>query len=247
MAARRLLVVQVGSAAVALGGVLGDQASEIGGQGGLGVLKAGAGVAQDGFHAGDGAASQAAGDDELEVGEVGGDVEGQAVGGDPLADADAHGGDLGGRTIGGRDPDAGGFGIAVAGDAVGGEGVDDGLLEEAHVAVEAQGLAGIRVGEAFEVEDGVGDDLAGAVVGDVAAAVGLVEFNAQGGKAVGVGQDVACGPFSAGDGDDWGVLDEVDGAEVAGGIASGLDEFGLAGVLDAQGFLVGHAAQVDGV
>lgn len=247
MAARRLLVVQVGSAAVALGGVLGDQAREVDGERCLDRVDAGAGGTQQGLHARHGPAGEAAGDDEAEVGEVGGDVEGQAVGGDPLADADAHGGDLGGRTIGGYDPDAGGFGIAVAGDAVGGEGVDDGLFEESHVAVEAEGLAGIRVGEAFEVEDGVGDDLAWAVVGDVAAAVGFVEFNAQGGKAVGVGQDVACGPFSAGDGDDWGVLDEVDGAEVAGGVAPGVDEFGLAGVLDAQGFLVGHAAQVDGV
>lgn len=199
------------------------------------------------MHAGDGAASQAAGDDELEVGEVGGDVEGEAVGGDPLADADAHGGDLGGRAIGGFDPDASGFGVAVALDAVGVEGVDDGLFEEAHVAVEAKGLAGVCVGEAFEVEDGVGDDLARAVVGDVAAAVGLVELDALGGEAVGVGEDVACGPLAAGDGDDGRVLDEVDGAQVARGVAPGFDELGLAGALDGEGFLIGHAAQVDGV
>lgn len=212
-----------------------------------GGLEAGAGVAQDGLHAGDGAIGEAAGDDEAEVGEVGGDVEGQAVGGDPLADADAHGGDLGGRTIGGRDPDAGGFGVALAGDAVGGEGVDDGLLEESHVAVEAQGLAGVWVDESCEVEDGVGDDLAGAVVGDVAASVGLVELDTEGGEALGVGEDVIRGTLAAGDGDDGRVLDEVDGAQVAGGIAPGFDELGLAGALDCEGVLVGHAAQVDGV
>lgn len=180
------------------------------------------------------------------MGEVGGGVEGQAVGGDPLADADAHGGDLGGLALAGRDPDAGGFGVSLALDAVVGEGVDDGLLEEPHVAVEAEGFAGVGVGESLEVDDGVGDDLSGAVVGDVAAAVGLVEFDTQGGEALGIGQDVVGGTLAAGDGDDGWVLDEVDGAEVALGVASCLDELILAGPLDGEGVLIAHAAEIGG-
>lgn len=45
------------------------------------------------FDGGDGF-GQSAGDDELEVVEVGGDVEGESVGGDPAGDVDADGGDL---------------------------------------------------------------------------------------------------------------------------------------------------------
>lgn len=235
-------------------GVL-DQAGEVGCQGGLGGLEVGTRVAEEGLHAGDGAAGEAAGDDEVEVGEVGGDVESQAVGGDPLADADAHGGDLGGlgraRTCARAlfltwNPDACGFGVALALDAIGGEGVDDGLFQQSHVVVEAEGFAGVGVGESLEVEDGVGDDLAGAVVGDVAAAVGLVESDAQGSEALGIGQDVVGGTLAAGDGDDGWVLDEVDGAEVALGVASCLDELILAGPLDGEGVLIAHAAEIGG-
>ena len=46
------------------------------------------------FKAGDAAVADAAGDDPLEVAEVGGDVEREAVGGDALRDVNADGGEF---------------------------------------------------------------------------------------------------------------------------------------------------------
>ena len=66
--------------------------------------------------------------------------------------------------------------------------------------------------EEVEVEDGVGDELAGAVVGDVPAAVGLVDLDAGCGERAGGGDQVLGGVGSRGDGDDGGVLDEEDDA-----------------------------------
>lgn len=148
-------------------------------------------------HAGHCPTREAAGDDEVEVGEVGVNVEGEAVHGDPAADADAHGGDLGGGKgnretgIGNRrrkgrregalhacrlpfaacpfgDPHARRPGFAAAFDAAGCQSPDDRFFEQPHVVVEAEV-------EAVEVEDGVDHELAGAVVGDVAAPVGLFD------------------------------------------------------------------------
>lgn len=176
--------------------------------------------------AGDGPPSEAAGDDEGEVRQVGGDVQGEAVEGDPLAHADAHGGDLCGarvdalgmvgvveaRAAGGVewiDPDAGGGGIAACVDAEVEAGFDDGAFEESDVVVDAQP-------EAFEVEDGIGDELARAVVGDVAAAVSFFEGDALGLEEIGGGEQVLAGGGTSGDGDDGIVLDEEDFAQERG-------------------------------
>lgn len=106
---------------------------------------------------------------------VGVEVDGEAVEGDPSADADADGGDFGGlvglEVVLGVDPDAGGLRVGVGGDVVVGEGGDDGGFEQSDVFVDAE-LGGV------EIDDGVGDELAGAVVCDIAAAVGLVEGDA---------------------------------------------------------------------
>jgi hypothetical protein len=91
--------------------------------------------------------------------------------------------------IGRVDPDAGGGfggGVALGVDAEGGEGLDDDFFEEAHVAVEVK-VVGV------EGNDGVGDELAGAVEGDVAAAVGFDDFDAAGGEEGGGGEEVLLG------------------------------------------------------
>ncbi len=86
-------------------------------------------------HAGDGASCQAAGDDEVEVFEVGGDVDCQAVHGDPALNAEAECADFGGlgwwgSGVGGGDgPDAGGALVALGLDVEVGHGVDDGGFE----------------------------------------------------------------------------------------------------------------------
>src|SRR4051812_31914566 len=74
---------------------------------------------------------EAAGDDVLEIGEVGVDVEGEAVGSYPAAEVDSDGGDFAVA-----DPDAGEFGDAAGVDAVFAEGVDDGLFEGADVGAD---------------------------------------------------------------------------------------------------------------
>jgi hypothetical protein len=86
---------------------------------------------------------------------------------DPLAARDAHRAQLAACAVGVVAPDAGLAGLAAGGgDAEPHAGVDDGVLEVAQELVEVA-LA------VAEQEDGVRDDLAGAVIGDVAAPLDL--------------------------------------------------------------------------
>jgi len=94
-----------------------------------------------------------------------GEVEREAVVGDPAFYGDADCGDLALAY-----PDAGESGAAAGGEPERAHGVDEHLLKEAEVGVEVA----LRV----ERHDGVADDLAGAVVSDVAAAAGLREGDA---------------------------------------------------------------------
>ena len=114
----------------------------------------------------DAAAADAAGHDQVEGGEVGRDVEGEAVRGDPARDAHADGADL---LV--PEPGAGEAGHAARREAVVRAGADHHFLEVAHVAVHVAPVGG-------EIEDRVADHLAGAVVGDVAAAAGLEHLEA---------------------------------------------------------------------
>jgi len=84
-------------------------------------------------------------------------------------------------------------------DAEGGAGADERVFEEAEVGVEVFAAAG-------EVKDGVADELAGAVVGGLAAAVGFEE-------GVGEGGGIAEGGLvaEAADGVDGLVFQQVDG------------------------------------
>ena len=117
------------------------------------------------------AVGDATGNDEVEVAEVGGDVEGEAVGSYPAADVDADGGEFFLWDIARRmNPDAGFAWDAIRGDAEIAGGADHGLFERADVPVDV-------AADGIEIEDGVADDLAGAVVGDIAAAVGFAELD----------------------------------------------------------------------
>jgi len=99
-------------------------------------------------------------------------------------------------------------------DAAGAAEIDDDLLEEAQVVVEAEA-------EAVEIENGVGNELAGAVVGDVAAAVGLFEMDAMASEEFWRGFEVRRGAMAARDGDDGRVFEEEEGADVGTGRAGG--------------------------
>ena len=81
-------------------------------------------------------------------------------------------------------------------------GADHHLFQVAHVPVH---VGAVRA----KVEDRVGDQLAGAVVGDVAAAPGLVERDAELLEPGGGGDDIGSGRVAAGaERDDVGVLEE---------------------------------------
>src|SRR5690242_14171339 len=101
------------------------------------------------FEGGGFAVGDAAWNDEVEVAEVGGDIEGEAVGGDPSADVDADGRKLFFRNIsGGLNPDAGLAWDAIGGDAEIGGGADHGLFQGADVPVNV-------AADQIEIEDGV--------------------------------------------------------------------------------------------
>src|SRR5579883_1567476 len=171
-----------------------EDASEVSGDGVDGVLHGGRRCAAGGFEleAGDGAIGDAAGDDEVEVAQVGGDVEREAVRGDAARDVHADGGDfLLGDGAAGDGPDAGASGDALRGDGEVSQGADEGFFEEADVVDGAD--AAVVQGETAQVEDGVADELAGSVVGDVAAAVDLMDFDAAIGKEFVAGEDVGAG------------------------------------------------------
>src|SRR5204862_73257 len=106
-------------------------------------------------------------DDAGEVGEVGGDVEGEAVGGDPARQVDADRGDL---VLARPDAHERLPLPCLRGYAIVGEGADEHLLEVAHVAAD---VAPVRA----EVDDRITHELPRPVIGDLAAAVALLDLN----------------------------------------------------------------------
>jgi hypothetical protein len=182
-------------------------------------------VAMEEFFEGGGfAVGDAAGNDEVEVAEVGGDVVGEAVGGDPPADVDTDGGEFFFGNIARRlDPDAGFAGDAVGGDAEVSGGADHGLFESADIPVNV-------AADGIEIEDGVANDLAGAVIGDVATAVGFAELDIFLAEDIFGGEKILLAGVAA-EGENVGMLaeeeDVVDGAGFAGGDHALLEGVGV--------------------
>ena len=194
------------------------------------------------FERGVGAVGDAAGDDPVEVAEVCGDVEGEAVRGDAAGDVDADGREFFLGDAAARDgPDAGATFDALRGDAEVVGGADEDVFKEADVVDRAEMGAALAGEVAAEVEDGIADELAGAVVGDVAAAVDLVDFDAFGRQEFVGGEDVAALGVAA-EGEDGWMLEEDEGVGDGVGFACG-DEFGL----EAEAFGVGGAGEVEQV
>lgn len=128
-------------------------------------------------HRGDGLGGEAAGDDELKVGEIRVDVEGEAVRRYGAGNVDADGGDLCRFCRGG--PDTSELGDTRGGDAEVGAGTDEGFFHFANELDRAEGFAlAFWGGEGAEIEDRVADELAGTMEGDVAAAVAFDDFYA---------------------------------------------------------------------
>ena len=162
--------------------------------------------------------------------------------GDRLGDVDSDGGNLPlADAAAGEGPDAGEFADALCGDAEVFAGVDEGFFHQ------PDKIYGSQVGAAFagevaaEVKDGVADELARAVIGDVASAVDLVDFDAALGEEIVGREDVGAGGVAA-EGEDRRVFEEeervADGSRFARGYDIGLD---------AEAFGVGDAAELEEV
>jgi hypothetical protein len=193
--------------------------------------------------AGDGLVSDAAGVDELEVAEVGGDVEGEAVGGDSAGDVDADGADFAfargtGLVVVQAAPYTGESGDAAGADAVDSAKSDEGFF---HHADKVDGTEATAAGvlETAEIEDGIADELAGTVVGDVAAAIDFVEGDAAAQELFAGREDVGTAGVAAKGEDGW-VFEEQEGV-----VDVICETHGRDLCLDAEGFVVGYAAEVE--
>lgn len=205
-----------GSAGVEVGDSVEEVRREVGG--GRGDIEDWSAFA---FEGRDGDTVDAAGGDGGEAVERAGDVDGEAVHGDPLACADADAGEFAVF-----DPDPGEIVSAGGGDAEGAGAVDEGLFETAEVAVEVVAVGG-------EAEDGVADELAGAVPCGFAAAA---DFDERGGEGLGVAEAGAV--LGAADGEDGFVLEEEDGFR-----GERVEEGAGSGFLKGEAILIGNAAE----
>ena len=107
------------------------------------------------------------------------DVQREAMRGDALRDVDADGGNLlFGNASSGECPYAGALADALSHDTEVAAGSDEGFFEQANEVHRTEVRAFLSREIAAQVDDGIADELAGAVIGDVAAAVNLVEFDA---------------------------------------------------------------------
>jgi hypothetical protein len=210
------------------------------------------------LEAGDGAVGNAAGVDEVEVPQIGSDVEGEAVRGNAAGHMDADGADLSAPGAGLADrftalvqsaaarraqsaPDAGEFADAAGGQAEFAAEADEGFFHEPDEVDRPEAAADGRVAQAAEIEDRVADQLAGAVVGHVAAAVDLVEGDAAAFEQLVRCQNVGTVGVTA-QGEHGRVLQQQEHVADAILLAE-IDELGL----ETQGLGVVDAAEIEGV
>ena len=90
-----------------------------------------------------------------------------------------------------------------------------------------------------EIDDGVGDELSLAVVGDISAAVCLVELHASHCELGFGGENMGVGVGAPGDGDDWWVLDHHDAPELGGIGFSCIEDLCVVELLELVGGFVG--------
>ena len=151
--------------------------------------------------------ADAAGNDQVEITQVGGNVVGETVGSDPAADVHADGGEFffgSGYSLsfcwlsGWMNPDAGAAWDAKGREAEIGGGADHHFFEGADIPVD---ITFYRA----EIEDGVANDLTWAVESDVATAIGVVERNIFLAQYIFVGEKIFAFGVAA-EGDDWRVF-----------------------------------------
>ncbi len=136
-------------------------------------------------------------------------------------------------------PDAGAFADALRGHAEVLAAEDQRLFHEADEVDGAKEGAALVRQVAAQVEDGIADELAGAVVRDLAATVGLVDLDAFAREQFVAGDNVRSCGIAAERENRW-VLHEEQGVTDGAGLARGDDL-----VLEAQAFGVGDAAELE--
>ena len=93
---------------------------------------------------GDARIGDAAGDNRVKGGQIGCQIDSDAMPADPAADAHADGGDLviAGNAVAGMHPDAGQTRAPCAGDAKGGDAIDDPAFERMHKSADIAATCG---------------------------------------------------------------------------------------------------------
>ncbi len=191
------------------------------------------------LEAGDLAVGDAARDDPIEVAKIGGDVESEAVRRDALRDMDADGGDffLLNAASGNR-PDAGSPGDALCHHAEVAAGTDEDFFEQTNI-IHWTKMGTFFAGQiAAQIDDRVADELARAMVGDIAASIDLVQFDAALLQKLVRGEDVGTAGIAA-ESEDWGVFKQEEG--VADEILFARDDYLL---LDGEAFRERDAAEM---
>lgn len=123
-------------------------------------------VASEPFKRSHAAVRDAARNDEIEVPQVCGDIEGETVAGNPAGDADANGGEL---FV--ADPDTGEALNATGRNPIVFRDANEDFLQITHVAVHVQTIG-------MQIENRIADELSRTVIRDVAAAPGFEDVDA---------------------------------------------------------------------
>src|SRR5256885_13652461 len=128
-------------------------------------------AAQEFFQRSRFAIGDAARNDQVKIPQIGRDVVCESMGANPAAEVYADGPEFFFGCVGRLHRDAGSAGDPARGDAVLERGANHDFLEHAHVPtyVAANGR---------EIQDGIADDLAGTMVGDIATAAAVVKLDA---------------------------------------------------------------------
>lgn len=187
-----------------------------------------------------GPVGDAAGDDPVEVAKVGGDVECEAMRGDGLGDMHTDGRNLlFVNAAAGEGPDAGKLADALRGYGEVLAGQDECFFHQANKIDWSEMRSALAGQVAAEVEDGIADELPRAVVGNISAAIDLVDFDAAASQKIIVGKDVCARCIAAKRENRW-VLKQNKRVSDDAGLACGHD-LGL----NAQAFRVGNAAELE--
>ena len=155
------------------------------------------------LHAGYRAIRNSAWHDQVEVAQVGGHVQRKSMRGNATRDMHADCGDLLLRDgPSGQRPDSGAFRNSLGDNAIAGTGANEDFLQLANIVDSAETRS-----KAAQIDDRITDQLTRAMIGDVPAAVDLVDFHSSASEQFVASQDVLSLRISA-EGEDWRMFEQ---------------------------------------